>query len=147
MLNISGFGLRVQIFASVTFPAGITITQFADDSDPFDIPSIQIADKVMGLNGDLMIFSKASPINITLSVAPTSEDDLNLGILLENNRVGRGKLGSRDIIIMSGIYPDGSVIQLSNGAITDGIPGNAVASAGRLKSKPYMFSFENKSDM
>jgi hypothetical protein len=45
---------------------------------------------------------------------------------------------------MSAIYPSGNIIVLTNGAITDGIPASSVASAGRLKSKSYSFSFENK---
>lgn len=143
-VNISGFGLIVNILASNTFPVGLLLTEFADDSDPFDIPSLQIADKAMGLNGDLITWSKANPILITLNVIPQSVSDLNLAILLEANRVGRGKTGARDIITMTGIYPNGSPIILTNGAITDGIPGSPVASSGRLKSKTYQFAFENK---
>lgn len=143
-VNISGFNLNINILASNTFPVGLLLTEFADDSDPFDIPSLQIADKAMGLNGDLITWSKANPIIITLNVIPQSFTDLNLAILFEANRVGRGKLGARDVITMTGIYPNGSPIILTNGAITDGMPGNAVSSAGRLKSKTYSFAFENK---
>jgi len=144
MLDISGYGLQVQIVATFTFPAGITVTQFADDADPFDIPSIKIAEQAMGLNGDLIAWAKAQPINITLAVVPNSDDDINLQILLEANRVGRGKLNVRDQITITGIFPDNSKITLVGGRITDGMPGNSVASAGRLKSKPYIFTFENR---
>jgi len=65
--NISGFGLRVQIVAKSTFPAGVTITQWADDADWLDLPSMQIADKAMGGNGDLLVWSKANPIVLNLS--------------------------------------------------------------------------------
>lgn len=140
--DVSGFGLRVRITASRTFPAGFTVTQFADDADPFDLPSIQVADKAMGLNGDLVTWSKANPILPTINVIPGSEDDRNLAVLLEANRVGRGKTGARDVITMTGTYPDGRSITLSAGVITDGMPGNSVASAGRLKSKSYAFAFE-----
>lgn len=75
MEDISGVGLRVTIVASNTFPSGITITQFADDADPFDVPSMQLADKAMGLNGDLITWSKASPLTPTINVIPGSEDD------------------------------------------------------------------------
>ena len=144
MQNISGFGLIVNVLASNTFPVGLLLSQFADDSDPFDIPSIQIADKAMGLNVDLIIWAKANPIIVTLNVVPQGTDDLSLAVLLEANRVGRGKVGARDIITMTGIYPNGSPIILTNGAITDGLPGSPVASSGRLKSKTYTFCFENK---
>ena len=144
MENISGFGLIVNILASRTFPVGLLLTQFADDADPFDFPALQIADKAMGLNGDLITWGKANPILVTLNVIPQSFTDLNLAVLFEANRVGRGKSGARDIITMSAIYPNGTPIILSNGSITDGIPGNPVSSAGRLKSKSYSFAFENK---
>lgn len=141
--DISAFGIRVQLTASETFPAGITITQFADDADPVDLPSMQIRDKAMGVNGDLISWSKANPVAATLNVVPGSDDDINLAVLFEANRVGRGKIGARDIINATVIYPDGSVTSLTQGIITDGMPGNSVASAGRLKSKAYAFAFEN----
>jgi hypothetical protein len=77
-------------------------------------------------------------------VIPSSDNDINLAILLENNRVGRGKLGAKDLITMSLIYPASNTITLTNGIITDGIPFSPVSSAGRLKSKSYQFTFENR---
>lgn len=144
MENISGYGLVVNVLASNSFPVGLLLTEFADDSDPFDIAELQIADKAMGLNGDLITWSKPNPIIVTLNVIPQSFADLNLAILLEANRVGRGKIGARDIITMTATYPNGSPIVLINGVITDGIPGSPVASSARLKSKSYKFAFENK---
>lgn len=140
--DISGFGLQINIVASVTFPTGFIVTQFADDGDPFDLPSIQIADKAMGLNGDLITWSKASPLLVTINVIPGSDDDKNLSIVFDANRVGRGRKPVRDSITMTGIYPNGNTITLTAGKITDGMFGNAVASAGRLKTKAYMFAFE-----
>lgn len=145
MQDVSGFGLRLRLTASVTFPAGITLTQFADDADPFDLPSIQVADKAMGLNGDLVVWSKANPINTTLNIIPNTDDDRNLAILLNANRVSRGKNSSRDVVQLVGVYPDGRTVTLSNGKITDGAPGLSVASSGRLKTKAYQFSFEGLS--
>jgi|SRR5208337_649564 len=142
--NISGFGLIVQVQASLTFPAGLTLTEFADDADPFDLPSLQVTDKAMGLNGDLLVWSKAVPIAITLNMWASGEDDTNLQILLEANRAARGKSIARDRITMTGIFPNGSYITLVDGVITNGMPGNSVASAARFKTKAYVFAFENK---
>lgn len=143
MQDISAFGIRVQVIASETFPAGISITQFADDADPFDAPSMQIRDKAMGVNGDLISWSKANPIPVTLNVVPGGDDDINLSVLFEANRVGKGKFGARDVISIVAIYPDGSVAAFSQGVITDGQPANSAQSSGRLKSKAYAFAFEN----
>jgi len=143
MEDISGFGLRVRLVASTTFPAGITLSQFADDADPFDMPSQQIGDKAMGLNGDLVFWSKANPLAATVNMIPGSDDDKNLKILLEANRVGRGKFSSKDIITLTGVYPDGSTVTLSNGKLTDGMTAKSVASAGRMKTGTYVFTFES----
>lgn len=144
MQNISGFGLQINLRAHNTFPAGIILTEFADDSDPLDVPTLQIADKAMGLNGDLIGWSTATPIIVTLNIIPSSQNDKNLGILFESNRVGKGKVGARDNITMTIMYPGENYIQLINGIITDGIPFSPVASAGRLKTKSYAFAFENR---
>lgn len=143
MPDISGFGIRVNIVASVTFPNGFDLTQFADDVDPFDLPSIQIRDKAMGLNGDLITWSKANPLPLTLGVIPGSEDDQNMKVLFEANRVGKGKRGARDVITVTAVYPDETTLTLSEGVITDGPPGKGVASSGRIKSNAYQFAFEN----
>lgn len=142
MENISGFGLVVTLIASNTYPTGIILTEFADDSDPFDIPSIQVADSAMGLNGDLIGWTKANPVKITLGMIPTSPGEIALAILLQANRASKGRVPARDIITMTALYPNGDFVILNNGIITDGMPANSVASAGRLKSKPYQFSFE-----
>lgn len=145
MQDVSAFGVRVQLVASNTFPAGVTLTQFADDADPFDIPSVNIGDTAMGVNGDLVSWSKANPVKITINVIPASDDDDNLSVLLEANRVGRGKISARDEITITAVYPDGRTLTLDTGKITDGTFGGSVASAGRLKSKAYQFHFEGVS--
>ena len=142
--DIAGFGLRVQVVAVPRFPLGFTVTEFADDADPFDLPEIQIADTAMTLNGDLVSWATPVPINLTLNVIPGSEDDDNLAALFEANRVGLGKISTSDLITMVGTYPNGDFITLINGRIVNGVPGSSVSSAGRLKSKNYEFQFENK---
>ncbi len=141
MADISGFGLQITLIASNTFPFGISLTQFADDADPFDIPTLQVAETAMGLNGELLSWSKPNPIKVTLNVVPQSDDDVNLGILLDANRVAFGKDSARDLITLVGIYPDGTVTTLVGGKITEGMTSTSVASASRMKSKMYGFSF------
>ena len=142
--NISGFGVSINLVASNTFPFGFIITEYADDTDPIDVPSLQIGDIAMGLNGDLITWSKANPIKVNLGVIPNGADDINLAILLEANRVGKGKVGSRDIITLNISYPAGNFVQLINGIITDGLPLSSVANSGRLKTKQYNLAFENR---
>lgn len=145
MQNVSGFGFGATVQASNTFPSGFDITQFADDTDPFDTPDIKIADKKVGLNGDLIVWSTATAIEVAIGVIPGSDDDINLAILLEANRVGAGKQGAQDVITLTGVYPQGPNLVLGPGAITDGPVGSSIASAGRMKSKVYKFTFEQRS--
>src|SRR5882724_9120 len=96
--DISGFGAVVSLIASNTFPTGFVITQFADDSDPVDMPSINIGDAAMGLNGDLIVWRRAIPLPSVIAVIPGSADDINLGILAAANRAGQGVFPANDVI-------------------------------------------------
>lgn len=141
--DISGTGLSILVRASNTFPAGFTVTQFADDADPFDLPALEIASTAMSVNGELVTWSSPQPIIPTLNVIPGSEDDNNLSILFEANRAAGGKTVARDIITMVAVYPDGSTVTVSGGKMTSGFPGKSIASAGRMKSKAYTFAFQD----
>jgi hypothetical protein len=143
MQDISGFGASVSLRASFTFPSGLDLTQFADDADPFDIPSQQIADKAMGLNGHLVSWSKANPVTVTLNIIPDSDDDRNLAVLADANRVRKGKNAVGDIITLTAVYPDGKTKTFAQGKLTDAAPSTGVSSAGRRKSKAYTFAFES----
>lgn len=142
--DISGQGLLINIRASKTFPAGFIANQFADDADPLDIADIQISELAMGLNGDLIAWNTANPIPMVINIIPGSDDDINLSILAESNRVGRGKISAKDKITASIVYPNGNIVTLTDGRITNAPAADSVASAGRKKSKTYAFAFENK---
>ena len=139
--EIGGFGLTVMLRATTTFPAGMTVEAFADDADPLDFPDIQVTEVAMGLNGDMLSWSKAIALPVTLSVVPESDDDNNLAVLLAANRVGKNKQSAQDTITLVGTYPSGIVVTLTGGKITNGSISNSISSAGRMKSKQYKFAF------
>ena len=143
MQDVSGFGFVLSVIASNTFPVGFPVTAFADDADAMDVPELTIVDTAMGLNGDLISWSKAEPIKPKIAVIQGSVDDVNLSILLNANRVGRGKLSAFDVITITGVFPSGATITFSQGKITKGMISASVASSGRLKTKTFEFSFEN----
>lgn len=145
MNNVSAFGFLATIKASNTFPNGFPLTMFADDADPFDVPALQIADKGMGVNGDLIIWSKANPINIGFNLIPGSEDDENMRVLFEANRPGKGKSLAYDEITIVVTYPGQRArnYTLVKGGITDGVPTNGIQQSQRQKTKTYNFTFEN----
>ncbi|USN16328.1 hypothetical protein PLUTO_00120 [Luteibacter phage vB_LflM-Pluto] len=143
MQNISGYGLVLRITASVTFPNGFDVTAFADDADAIDSPDITIADTGMGLNGDMTTWSRPQPIELAVAVIPNTDDDTNLGLIHEANRVAKGKSGARDLINIAGRYPSGKLISLSNGIMIVGPSLPSVANAGRIKTRTFRFRFEN----
>lgn len=145
--DVSGFGFVLTLIASNTFPSGFPLSQFADDVDPFDFPVIDVNDVAMGLNGDLISWSKATPLKVTMSVIAGSDDDANLAVLLEANRVGQGKISARDVITVNAVYPSGNTLSLTSGKILSGPSGKSIASAGRIKTPVYMFAFQNRSGL
>lgn len=144
MQDVSGTGIEITLIALPTFPVGIKVSAFADDADPLDSPELQIAEWGMGVNGDMVIWRSPKPIEITLNVIPDTEEDRNLAILFDANRVAKNKLSVKDTITLVAKYPDGKVKMLENGAIVAGAPLNGIASNGKTKSKAYRFVFENK---
>ncbi len=141
--DVSGTGFSLTVKASVTFPNGFTITAFADDADPWDAPTLNIATPSMNVNGDLVVFATPQPVLRTINVIPGSEDDNNLSILYEANRVGKGKKSARDIITVVASWPDGSTETLTGGKMTDGMSGKSLASNAKIKSRSYAFAFES----
>lgn len=142
-IDASAFGVIVSLQASISFPAGFDVSFFADDADPIDLPQLQISDKAMGMNGDLVTWSKANPIPLTLNVLPENDENDNLNVLAQSNRAVRGRRPVRDIITATITYPSGRVLRLLRGKLTDAPIGDSVASSGRIKSKAYVFTFED----
>lgn len=145
MQDISAIGFTLVLKASETFPNGFTITEVADDADPFDIPAVEIASTAMNVNGDLIAWSAPAPMTPTINVVPGSESDKNLAILWDANRAARGKRHARDVITLVASYPDGSTKTFSEGKMTSGNPGGSIASSGRIKSNAYVFAFQDLS--
>ena len=104
----------------------------------------QIADYGMGVNGDLVTWTRPVPLEVTLNVIPNTDADKNLSILYDMNRAAKGKVSAQDLVTLVVSYPDGSRKILSNGKLVSGVPAGSVASSGRIKTKEYRFVFENK---
>lgn len=142
MQNISGFGLTVSILASNTFPVGLLLNVWPDDQDALSFPDAEIADGAVGVNGDLIVWSKGAAIRCALSTIPDSAPDLQLALLLAANRVGKNKVGAKDIMQMAVVQGNNNLGTFTNGIILSGPPFNGVASSGRMKTKTYNFMFE-----
>jgi hypothetical protein len=145
MEEISVFGLVANITASKTFPNGFIVSAFADDGDPLDSTDLEVADTAMGPNGDGLTWSRPMMVDCAVNVIPQSQDDLNLQALVDANRVAKGKSSARDIIGIVWKYPNGMVVTLSSGKLVSGPVVPSGTSAGRMKSKRYLFRFEQVS--
>ncbi len=147
MTDISGFGLEVTLVASNTFPGvGFTITEFADDADPFMVEALTVGGAGMGVNGDLVTWTEPNPIQVTINIIPDSPDDINLSILAEANRPAKGSAPILDRIDITRTYNGlgGQPLVLTNGKIITTDPVTSVLQNGRKKTKAYVFVFEGK---
>jgi hypothetical protein len=143
-MDISGNGVTIIVAGSKTFPVGFPVTQLADDVDPLDFANLQLSETAMGVNGDMLSWTTPKPIEFTLAVVPNGVDDIALSVLHEANRGAKGKASAKDSITVTIIYPNLRPIVLRKGIILDGSPGSSIASSGRIKTKSYIFRFENK---
>lgn len=143
MINISGYGSSVRLVASRTFPQGVTLADFADDADAIDAPDLQISEAQMGLNGDLVVWNRANPLEVALNVIPTSQSDVNLDVLAQANRVGKNKTSAQDVITLVISYASGMRITMNKGTLVVGSVVPGIQSQGRIKTRQYRFRFEN----
>lgn len=143
MADVSAIGLSVSVRASKTFPNGFQLTTFSDDTDPVDLPGVDIAELGMDVNGNLVVWSAPTPQTVTISVLPGTEEDDNLQVLLQANRAAKGRTSARDVITLVVSYGDGSTTTCREGRILNGPAAKSVASAGRMKSHTYTFGFQD----
>lgn len=141
MEHISGFGTGIVIVAVQSFPMGFKLTKFADDSDPISARDIQPFGYRELYDGNIFTFSQTAPIEVSVSVIPNSEDDINLKILLANKKGGLSLFPFDDITSMVITYPDKGRTVLSHGSIISGPALDSIQSTGRRKSNTYKLVF------
>lgn len=139
--DISVFGLEANVVASTTFPNGINITAFANDGDPLDSPDLEIADMAIGPNGDTVTWSRPQLVEITTTIIPQSDDDVNLTVLEDANRVAKGKTSAQDEITIVWTYPNGMIVTCSDGKMVTGPVVQSGTAEGKAKSKRFSFKF------
>lgn len=140
--DISALGLKVTVVAVPSYPTGITLTQFADDVDPFDIQDITIMNSGMGVNGDMVIYRTAQAIPVSIGLIPGTDECNSMENLFKLNMVQKDKVASKDVITMTVEQPDGTVTVFTGGYVVGGIPSPSYSSAGRAKSRTFRFMFE-----
>lgn len=142
MADISITGTIVTITASTTTGGvPIPLTAFADDTDLFDIPEIDLCEYELGVNGDPIAWTKTMPIEVTLSILPATPDHELLSLITSENRKEKGKTIARDNITLCRVAPNGETVTLSNGKLIKGALTASFTSAGRMKTPTYTFRF------
>lgn len=140
MIDVSGFGLSIVIVAIQTFPVGFEVKVFADDADPLTVGDDEVAGYIMQYDGTPFFYTKSTPIEVSLSTVPGSDDDINLKILLSARKVTSNLLPISDITTMVVTYGDGKKVIFSQGSILSGPPADSI-SGGRRKGNTYKFAF------
>lgn len=143
MQDISSTGFSITIKASETYPNGITLTAFADDKDPMELPEVVIAESAMNANGQMVVWRSPKPLMPKLSLIPGSQDDIDMQFLFDANRPAQGKRTANDEITMIGNYPDGATVTFGPGTTISYIPGRAPTQSGRYQSNTYAFAFQD----
>lgn len=139
--NVSSFGIQATLISTVTFPYGFQLTKFPDDSDPIQVDDLTVKAFEMLMDGRLITFQVAKPVQVAISVIPGSNDDINLGVILSATQIRAKLIPIPDILILMISYPDGTISTLTSGAMISGPPARSVTSAGRLKTNTYKFVF------
>lgn len=141
MINISGYGTKVNIVALQTFPMGFTVKQFADDADPISVDQTEPVGYDLQFDGGIVVYDKAAVVRVSLSVIPNTDDDINLKLLLQARKGGFKWLPIQDVTSMVINYPDGGKVALTMGTIIDGPLADSIQSSGRRRSNTYTFVF------
>ena len=144
MINNTAFGLQATLVADKTFPAGISLTTFAKDTDPFKIDSTALKSTRFTLNGRLVSWDEVGGYPLSIALENGAEDDTKMQILAKANTAEFGKKVVTDGITITAIYPDGSKTIFSNGILLESVNGKSVASGGSIEVHIYKFLFQNK---
>lgn len=141
-INVTGFGTKVSLRASNTFPAPIIITEFSDDADPVEIEDLEIGQDQGGLQNAVQ-WQTYSPIHISLNIIAGGDDDELLQALFLANTPSPGRQIAKDVLTMSIIYPSGKIKTYANGFFMSGPAGLSVTTEKKLKTNLYKFGFES----
>jgi hypothetical protein len=143
MQNISGFGTKVTIVATQSFPVGFTVSKFADDKDPIKIEEIEPTGYEVIIDGSLFTFDKGAPVKVQISVIPGSDDDINLKILLQARKSSPSIIPLKDITAIVISYGNGGTTAFSGGSIISGPLSDSINQGGRMVGNTYTFIFSD----
>lgn len=143
MSDISVIGFAATVKESNLFPNGFTLTQFADDTAPFDEPEVTLAETGMGANGHMVVWRSPAVKTVTIALIPGSEDAKNMQVCANAGQVGLGQTATAGRVSMSVVWPSGAVVNYSNGVVTAARLGVSAGTGGRVTTPTFTIAFES----
>lgn len=141
ILDITGCGFKLFVQSLYTFPLGFEINEFADDTDPFDLPDVTIGHYQNDLNNELVFWNKPSPFVVDLNLVCGTSGEQNCRTLFNSNYKAAGKSSGSDLITMIATYANGDKKVALGGHINVGSPLQSISTNGRIKTQHYQFVF------
>ncbi|MBO7688062.1 MAG: hypothetical protein J6V72_16865 [Kiritimatiellae bacterium] len=152
--------------ATLTFSGGglesNVVLEFSDEGTPLEFPDLEVCGYSMTMNGELVTWTKPTPVTFRISVIPGSVSDTALRNLLYAGHVG-GKRGmainQQSVYIATAtltvpvistattIIGNGSkkTFTFHNGRLTGGNPAIGSNAEGKMSVRTYNFVFESVS--
>lgn len=141
--DVSALGFSIVVKDDKLFPQGFVIKRTADAADPFDFADLTLGEATMDANGFLVYASAPSPIEFTINLLPSTEEDKNMSQLFEAHRPAMGRARTGGEITITVQYADGSSITATDVYLISGSPARSISQPSRYKVKPYVFAAQD----
>lgn len=159
MIDISMQGATLAITCPTISGLGQVVLEFSDEGTPIDFPDVEVCGYAMTMNGELVVWTKPSPITWSVTVIPGSASDTQLRNMLYAGHVG-GRKGnginqssvriSTAVLTVPSINSNGIVsssenltFTFTNGRLTSGPTAIGSNAEGKMSARTYKFVFES----
>ena len=139
--------------------AGNIVLEFSDEGTPIEFPDSEVCGYAMTMNGELVTWTKPSPITWSLTVIPGTKSDVALRNLLYAGHVGgrKGKAIDQGYVHISsatlsvpsttsnGVISSAGTISFTfeNGRLSSGPTAVGSNAEGKMSARTYKFVFES----
>lgn len=163
MIDVSFQGAKLSITNALLGGSGNIVLEFSEEGTPVDFPDLETCGYAMTMNGELVTWTKPTPITFRVTVIPGSSSDEKLRKLLYAGHVGgrRGKAINQSAVYISTAvlevpsistsFGNGSIVEsvgtqkfrFTNGRLTGGNPAIGSNAEGKMTARTYNFVFES----
>jgi hypothetical protein len=141
MADVSHNGYACFLAASkTTLGIPFPIMATPKDTDPFDMPNVDVADLEIGTNGDPISWTVINPMESTIALIPATGDYELLQKVADSNRAEKGKPSVRDLMTLTRTLPNGETIT-AKGYLTNVPVAFSLSSSGKIKTPTFGFKW------